>query len=182
MTFSSTFGPTWYALGVTNGKPLWRFPTQSNHVQQLAEPSSLINIKQWPISDNSAYLPVIIPDPDKMGFDFQLHAFQAVTGKSLWIFSPTPTVRGMTSFTTVQGVIYLNTATGQTQTPQSLWAIRAEDGKVLWHSLQSEEASNPVITPEGVYFSVVKGSTYHFTYTLIALNTNTGKQSWTFQA
>ncbi|MEO8970716.1 MAG: PQQ-binding-like beta-propeller repeat protein [Ktedonobacteraceae bacterium] len=182
VTFGSSFGTTWYALGATNGKPLWRFPTQGNHVQQLAEPFSLINLKQWPIYANSVYLPAILLDPDKMKYDFELHAFQAVTGKSLWIFSPTPTVRGMTSFTIVQGVIYLNTATGQTQTPQYLWAIRAEDGKVLWHSIQSEKASNQVITPEGVYFSIVKGSANHFTYTLLALNTNTGKQSWAFQA
>lgn len=181
VTFGIFYRLNWYALAATNGKQLWHFPVQSDRGQQIDE-TSLFNMKQWFLSGNAVYLPLILLDPNNMGYDFELHALQTDTGKALWTFRPPPMMRGMAYFTIVQGVIYLNIPVGQPQQSENVWAIRAQDGKVLWRSNLAPNDVIQAVTQDGVYLTFVKGSEPHFTYGVIALNPRTGKQSWTFQA
>ena len=62
---------------------------------------------------------------------------------------------------------------------QDVYAIQSDTGKVLWHRAQVEEGQ--VMTQYGVYFAVVAGQPYHYTYSVIALQAGSGKQMWMYQ-
>lgn len=174
----TTINGTWFALGARDGKTRWQFSSGTYSPQPDA--STLFYIQAWFYSNNFIYFPLYN----------QFDAFQALTGKLLWHFSPpaAEVLDAIQSYTVPlsRHVLYLSTSfQQQSATPQSLqthaiYAIQADTGKIRWHTIQPQ--SPKLVTPDMLYVTFATGKPYHYTYHLVALRSSSGKPMWTFQA
>lgn len=167
----TTINGVWYALGARDGKQLWEISSNNRFGLDASE---LFSMQSHLLSHNMVYLWI----------ESQYDAFQASTGKLLWHFG-LPAGEYMSSIMRSQDVIYLSGRIQNQQAAQAnlqkqdIYAIQADTGKVLWHTIQTQPPQ--VLTQAGVYFSVATGQPYHYTYSVLALQSSSGKQMWVYQ-
>lgn len=167
----ATMNGIWYALATRDGKPLWQFP-RPNSTELGPDEGTLLHMQTWVVSANVAYL-----------FNGLFQAFNASTGTLLWTFS----ALSVDPIALSAGIIYLSgLAPAQDEQAvfsplqkQEITAIEAKSGKVLWHTIQTQQSQ--VVAQHGIYLSVATGKPYHYTYRILALQSATGKQMWTAQ-
>jgi outer membrane protein assembly factor BamB len=173
----ATMHGIWYALAASDGRPVWQFPPAGSTELGPNEGTMLQQMQSWVVSGRVVYL-----------FNGLLQALDARTGTLLWTFSAqSAEALGADPVALSAGIIYLSGVAqyGDAQAvvsdlrPQALIALEARSGKVLWHTIQTQQAQ--LVAPHGVYLSVAAGKPYHFTYRILALQPTTGKQMWTQQ-
>lgn len=138
----TTYGSTLVALDALSGKTDW---TQTAQGSWVGAAFGSDRIYAESASPGSAYL----------------FAFDARTGKQLWVTSLT--IYGDYSFTSyptaLNGIVY----TVGTRSNDDLIAMRASDGDVLWDGLMySGEDTSPAVTATGVYVAVPCPNIYDF--------------------
>ncbi len=173
----ATMHGIWYALAARDGKTVWQFPPPGSTELGPVEGTLLSQMQSWVVSGQVVYL-----------YNGLLQALDAGTGTVLWTFSAQSVeALGAEPVALSAGIIYLSglAQDGDAQAvvshlqPQAMIALAARSGKVLWHTIQTQQAQ--LVAPHGVYLSVATGKPYHFTYSILALQPATGKQMWTQQ-
>jgi len=168
----TTMNGVWYVLAARDGEQLWKFPAGGRLGIDPLEP---IYMQSWLHSFALVYVPA----------NQQLNAFQADTGKLKWSFELPAGEYWNSNILFFQGVIYLNArminqeGVQQNLRQQDIYAIEADTGKVLWHRVEAEQVQ--VITQYGIYFALVTGQPYHYTYSVLALQADSGKPAWVYQ-
>ena len=169
----ATMNGVWYALAARDGEQIWKFSSSSYYGIDPVQP---FYMQSWLLSPTLVYVPA----------NQQLNAFEASTGKLRWNFGLPAGEYWDSNILFYQGVIYLSAKISEqpgvqnTLQKQDTYAIQADTGKVLWHSTQVQQGL--AVTQYGAYFSVAAGQPYHYTYSVLALQSGSGKAMWTYQA
>lgn len=106
-----------------------------------------------------------------------LQGYDAQSGKQLW----SKTLDNIPSEATLlNGTIYLDTNfdNSTTQKKGSIYAFSARDGSLLWQYHRQVASSYPTVTAKGIYTNLYGDGKAG--QALVALDTATGKQRWTY--
>lgn len=166
----------WYALRAEDGRPAWQLPRSGDTYAPGSGIFQFEPMQPLLLSHNTLYLP--------LGMTFT--AVRADTGTVLWSIERLTSTSFLYPGTLSDGLVYLYGTLRIQQNgmfsrfEKEIDVIQATTGRQLWHTVQMQLA---LLTVNGrMFLAQAAGQPYHYTYSILALQSSSGKQLWTFHA